>query len=184
MSLPYHMWSTHTLGDLTKGKPMPVTDITKDLALATMTVFSEWATPPDSVWQLWADPRKLERWWGPPTYPATVVVHEFHPEGKVSYFMTGPEGDQHHGWWTVLAVDAPHRLELVDGFADSDGVPHDELPVTTLVVTFASLPNGNTRMVLESQFPSTAAMEQVLEMGMEEGLAAAMSQIDSVLAAA
>jgi len=146
MSLPYHMWSTHTLGDLTKGKPMPVTDITKNLA--------------------------------------TVVDHELRPEGKVSYFMTGPEGDQHHGWWTVLAVDAPHRLELVDGFADSDGVPHDELPVTTLVVTFASLPNGNTRMVLESQFPSTAAMEQVLEMGMEEGLAAAMSQIDSVLAAA
>jgi uncharacterized protein YndB with AHSA1/START domain len=115
---------------------------------------------------------------------STVVDHELRPEGKVSYFMTGPEGDQHHGWWTVLAVDAPHRLELVDGFADSDGVPHDELPVTTLVVTFASLPNGNTRMVLESQFPSTAAMEQVLEMGMEEGLAAAMSQIDSVLAAA
>ena len=55
--------------------------------------------------------------------------------------------------------------------------------MTTLVVTFASLPNGNTRMVLESQFPSTAAMEQVLAMGMEEGLAAAMSQIDSVLAA-
>lgn len=182
MSLPYHKCSTHTLGELTKAKRMPVTDISKNLALATMTVFSEWATPLDSAWQLWADPRKLERWWGPPTYPATVVDHELRPEGKVSYFMTGPEGDQYHGWWTVLAVDAPHRLELVDGFADSDGVPNEELPVTTLVVTFTSLPNGNTRMVLESQFPSTAAMEQVLEMGMEEGLAAAMSQIESILA--
>jgi hypothetical protein len=161
---------------------MPITDISKNLTLATMTVTGEWSAPLNSVWQLWADPRKLELWWGPPTYPATVVDHELHPQGKVSYFMTGPEGDQHHGWWTVLAVDAPHRLELVDGFADSDGNPNEELPETKLVVTFAELPSGETRMTMESQFPSTSAMEQVLAMGMEEGLAAAMSQIDSVLA--
>ena len=45
------------------------------------------------VWALWADPRKLERWWGPPTFPATVLEHDLRPGGKVSYYMTSPEGE-------------------------------------------------------------------------------------------
>jgi hypothetical protein len=32
--------------------------------------------------------------------------------------MSGPEGDRHPGWWQVAAVDAPYRVEAVDGFAD------------------------------------------------------------------
>ena len=32
--------------------------------------------------------------------------------------MTGPEGDKHYGWWRVLTVDSPNRLEFEDGFTD------------------------------------------------------------------
>ena len=39
-----------------------------------------------------------------------------------------------------------------------------------------------TRMVIESRFPSTEAMDQMVEMGMEEGMAAALGQIDAILA--
>ncbi|MCU1362109.1 MAG: hypothetical protein JWN99_3398 [Ilumatobacteraceae bacterium] len=163
---------------------MSVTDVRKDLTELTMTVVSEWDAPIARVWQLWADPRKLERWWGPPTYPATVVEHDLRPGGKVSYFMTSPEGDQHHGWWKVVGVDEPKRLDLEDGFADTDGNPSDSMPTTTFTVTFAELPSGATSMVIESRFPSREAMDQMIEMGMEQGLSAAMGQIDGVLAAA
>ena len=97
--------------------------------------------------------------------------------------MTGPEGDRHHGWWRVLAVDAPHRLEFEDGFADDDGHPDDAMPTTQFTVTLAEVSSGTPRMVIESTFPSREAMEQMTEMGMEEGLRAAMGQIDAVLAA-
>ena len=40
---------------------------------------------------------------------------------------------------------------------------------------------GRTRMSIESHFPSTQAMEQVLAMGMEQGLTAAVGQIDAIL---
>jgi uncharacterized protein YndB with AHSA1/START domain len=162
---------------------MTVTDVRKDPTALTMTVTSEWAAPLARVWQLWADPRKLERWWGPPTYPATVVEHDLRPGGKVSYFMTSPEGEQHHGWWKVVAVEDQQRLDLEDGFADTDGSPSDTMPTTRFSVTFAELPGGTTRMLIESRFPSAEAMTQLIEMGMEEGLAAAMSQIEAVLAA-
>jgi len=79
-----------------------VTAVQKDPAALTMTVTAEFAASPDRVWQLWADPRQLERWWGPPTYPATVDAHDFRPGGKVDYHMTGPEGDQPRSWWEIV----------------------------------------------------------------------------------
>ena len=163
---------------------MTVTDVRKDQTALTMTVACEWDAPIARVWQLWADPRKLERWWGPPTYPATIVEHDLRPGGKVSYFMTGPEGEQHHGWWRVVAVEEPHRLDLEDGFADSDGNPNAEMPTTQFTVTFAELASGPTRMVIETRFPSREAMDQMVEMGMEEGITAAIGQIDAILATA
>lgn len=161
---------------------MTVTDIHKDPTALTMTVASEWDAPIARVWQLWADPRKLERWWGPPTYPATVVEHDLRPGGKVSYFMTSPEGEQYHGWWKVVAVDEPHHLELEDGFADPEGNPNESMPTTQSIVTFAELPSGATSMHIETRFPSPEAMAQMIEMGMEEGLSAAMGQIEAILA--
>jgi uncharacterized protein YndB with AHSA1/START domain len=160
---------------------MTVTSVRKDPQALTMTITAELDATPDRAWQLWADPRQLERWWGPPTYPATVVDHDLVPGGRVSYFMTGPEGDQAHGWWRVLAVDAPRRLELVDGFAKEDGEPNDALPTTTTVVTLRERAGGGTTMVIEARFPSLEAMEQLVSMGMEEGMAAALAQMDEIL---
>jgi uncharacterized protein YndB with AHSA1/START domain len=162
---------------------MTVKDVTKDLANLTMVVTAEFSAPIDRVWQLWADPRKLERWWGPPTYPATVVDHDLVPGGAVSYFMTGPEGDKHHGWWRVLAVDPPHSLEVEDGFADDSGAPDPNLPTMTMRVDLSEGQAGRTEVVTRTTFPSAEAMEQLISMGMEEGLRAAMGQMDDLLAA-
>ena len=107
---------------------MTVTEHPKDRDALTMTVKSEFDAPVERVWQLWSNPRQLERWWGPPTYPATVVDHDLSAGGRVSYYMTGPDGDRSHGWWRVIAVDAPSSLEFEDGFADSEGNPNHGPP--------------------------------------------------------
>jgi len=159
---------------------MSVTDVQKDPASLTLTITSDFDAPVARVWQVWEDPRQLERWWGPPTYPATVVDHDLTPGGKVSYFMTGPEGDEHHGWWRVVAVDAPHRLEFEDGFADETGTPNPDLPVTVTRVVLSERA-GRTQMAIETTFPSLEAMEQVISMGAEEGMKAALGQIDGLL---
>jgi uncharacterized protein YndB with AHSA1/START domain len=161
---------------------MTVTAVRKDTDNLTMTVDSEFDAPADRIWQLWADPRQLERWWGPPTYPATVESHDLRPGGRVAYHMTGPEGDQPKGFWEVVEVEPPHRLVFNDGFANDDGSPNAELPVNTARVTIEEIGDGRTRMSIESIFTSTEAMEQVLAMGMEEGLTQAVGQIDAILA--
>lgn len=161
---------------------MTVTAVHKDPEVLTMTITSEFAATPDRVWLLWADPRQLERWWGPPTYPATVTAHDLRPGGRVDYFMTGPEGDQHRGYWNVLEVDAPRALVFRDGFADDSGAPNPDLPVNTTKVTIEAIGADRAEMTIASIFPSAEAMEQLIAMGMEEGMSSALGQIDGLLA--
>jgi uncharacterized protein YndB with AHSA1/START domain len=162
---------------------MTVTNVHKDTEAMTMSITAEFDAPIEPVWQMWENPRQLERWWGPPTYPATVVSHDLTPGGKVDYYMTGPEGDQPRGWWRVIEVDAPRRLRFEDGFADEEGNPNPDMPTTFIEVTLDEQADGGTRMTIESTFPSVEAMEQMVAMGMEEGITLAVGQIDDLLKA-
>ena len=161
---------------------MTVTAVRKDPDALTLTLTAEFDASPERVWDLWADPRKLERWWGPPTYPATFTNHDLAPGSRVEYHMTGPSGDQPHGYWDVLEVDPPRRILLRGGIANADGTPNTDTPISTIRVGIEQLARGRTRMTIENGFPSTEAMEQVLAMGTEEGQSQAVSQIDGILA--
>jgi uncharacterized protein YndB with AHSA1/START domain len=160
---------------------MTVTAVTKDPVRASMTIVAEYSATAARVWRLWADPRRLERWWGPPTHPATVTDHDLSPGGVVRYFMTGPDGERFHGGWRVIGVEEPSRLEFEDFFAGEDGAENPDLPVTRTVVSI-EVDAGVTRMTIESHFPTPEALAQVLEMGMEEGITQALGQTDAILA--
>ncbi len=162
---------------------MTVTDVVQDAEALTLTVTAEFTAAVERVWQIWADPRLLERWWGPPSYPATVVEHDLRPGGRVSYYMTGPEGEKYPGWWEVTAVDAPRSLDFQDGFADDGGTPDPNMPVTTTHVEIVDAGNGSSRMTLVSKSGSLEAMQKLLDMGMVEGFTTAVAQIDDLLPA-
>lgn len=161
---------------------MPVISSERDLESCTFTITAGFAAARERVWQLWADPRQLERWWGPPTYPATVEEHALEPGGLVTYFMTGPEGDRHGGYFRIVSVDPPAMLEFEDGFADETGTPNDAMPVTHVEVTLSEPAGGGTEMRIASTFASTEDMARLIEMGMEEGMKAALGQTDAILA--
>lgn len=161
---------------------MPITRIEKDPEGATMTVVAEYDAPVERVWQLYADPRQLERFWGPPTWPATVVDHDLTPGGRVTYSMMGPNGEKSSGYWSILEVEPPHRLLLDDGFSDDFGQPNLELPTTRMELQLAEREGGGTTMTVLSTFASTEAMQQLVDMGMEDGMREAMGQIDALLA--
>jgi uncharacterized protein YndB with AHSA1/START domain len=163
---------------------MTVTDVSRDAESLTMTLTAEFDVPVERAWDLWADPRQLERWWGPPTYPATFTDHELRPGGRSNYFMTGPEGDRHFGWWAIRSADAPTSIELEDGFSDDTGTPNAEMPTMLMRVELTERAGGGTTMVVTTTFPSVEAMEQMLAMGMDEGMREAIGQIEGILAGA
>jgi uncharacterized protein YndB with AHSA1/START domain len=104
--------------------------------------------------------------------------------GPASYFMTGPDGKATPlGYWEILTAEPPRRLEMIDGFANADGSPNQDMPGPGgMNITIEPIADGRTRMTIESIFPDAAAMEQLLAMGQEEGMTQAVGQIDAILA--
>jgi uncharacterized protein YndB with AHSA1/START domain len=161
---------------------MSVISVEKDFDSLSLILVAEFDAPIERVWQLWADPRQLERWWGPPTHPATVEKHDRAAGGEVAYFMTGPGGETSHGWWHVTLVDAPRSLDFTDGFAKEDGTPDPEMPTHRVQVRLAEH-DGRARMELRFMFESPQHMEQLERLGAFEGIPKAVGQMDAVLAA-
>jgi uncharacterized protein YndB with AHSA1/START domain len=161
---------------------MTVTSVRKDPEHLSMEVTAEFDAGVERVWELWANPRLLEQWWGPPTYPATVLEHDLAPGGSVTYLMTGPEGDRSRGWWRVVEVDPPRLLEVEDGFADDSGTPNLEMPTMRMRVALADRPGGGTTVDILTTFNSLEQMDQLISMGMEEGMQQAMAQMDALVA--
>jgi len=159
---------------------MSVTSVDTDYDRLAITLIADFDAPIEQVWELWSDPRKLERWWGPPGYPATFDNDDLNPDGDVTYFMTGPEGDRHWGLWSVTAVDPPTSLEFANAFANADGTPIADMPVSSVSVRLTEHQNG-TRMEMRTRFESREDLEKWLSTGTREGQQQAIAQMDVLL---
>jgi uncharacterized protein YndB with AHSA1/START domain len=159
---------------------MPVTDVKKDLDALTLTITAEFGAAAERMWRLWADPRELERWWGPPSYPATFLEHELVPGSRSAYFMTGPDGTRWNGWWRIDEVEPPHRLRIEDSPGEDADSANEHEPLESMVVTIAEK-DGLTTMSVQCSFSDLAGMERMVEMGMERGMVEAYGQIDALL---
>lgn len=160
---------------------MPVISFDTDPDALTTTVVAEFGVGLRRLWDAYADPRQIERFWGPPGYPATFTRHDVFPGGLSNYHMTSPEGERFGGFWEWLTVEAPHSFEVLDGFAQADGSPNTEMPRMRMVFEFSETESGS-RMTNTTHYGSLAELEQLSAMGMEEGARAAMAQIDAVVA--
>ena len=159
---------------------MTVTRIDRDDERLTITRVASFDAPIERVWELWADPRWIERWWGPPGLPATFVDYDLVPGGEVTYFMTGRDGERHRGLWRIAAVEPPTALEFEDVFADGEGRPRTDLPVSCVSVRL-SRRGGGTEMQMQTRFASRDDLEAWLATGTLEGQRAAVAQMDRLL---
>jgi uncharacterized protein YndB with AHSA1/START domain len=101
--------------------------------------------------------------------------------GESHYYMSGPDGTKSRGWFQFLAVEPNRRFEVEDGFSHEDGTRNEAMPTMRMVFDFESTANGS-RFTTTTWFPSVEAMDQLVKMGMMEGMKSAMGQIDAVLA--
>jgi uncharacterized protein YndB with AHSA1/START domain len=162
---------------------MTVISSTTDADELTLTIVAEFDADAERVWQVWEDPRKLERWWGPPTFPATFTRHEFVVGGESRYFMTGPNGETPRGWWRIDALAQPLAIEFANGLAGEDGEPAPGVEPMGAHVTFEAR-DGRTRMIVLTRFADVEQMQAMIDGGMQEGMSLAIGQIDDLLSLA
>ena len=155
---------------------MPLTSVTKDAETLTLTVVGDFPVPQQRLWEAFADPRQLERFWGPPFAPSTFTHHDMRVGGRAEYFLTLPEGERWNGSWKFTAVNPIDSFEANDG---EDNAEDESMPAG-MTFSFATTAAGS-RLTIVTRFSSVEAMEQTIP-GMEEGLRAGMPQLDALLA--
>jgi uncharacterized protein YndB with AHSA1/START domain len=170
---------------------MPVTSVTKDAESLTMTVVAEFGASVRRLWDAYLDPRQLERFWGPPTYPAVFTRHDGCVGGRSEYVMTGTDGDVVHGYWEWVAVDELKGFEVRDASPVPDYTTNGQMPIAEaspggdgigrMVFAFAATANGS-RVTTTTYFDSLADLEHLVAMDMEQNMTAAINQMDAVLA--
>lgn len=159
---------------------MPITAVTKDADALTLTIVAEFPATRRRLWDAHADPRQLEKFWGPPGWPTTFSRHDLCVGGRSHYWMTGPDGERSAGYWEFLSVEPGRSFEVIDGFADEHGIPNPELPNMRLKLAFEETSEGS-KLTTTTWFNSAEDFKTLLEMGMEEGATAALGQVDDVL---
>lgn len=159
---------------------MPITSVTKNPEDLTMTVVADFGVPVERLWDAYADPRQLEKFWGPVEWPATFTRHDMFPGGRSEYAMRGPDGEVSAGFWEFVSVDRPKSFEVIDGFANEDGSSNPEMPSMRMTFAFEET-NSGSRVTNTTYFASVEQLQQLVDMGMEEGMRSAMSQMDAVI---
>jgi uncharacterized protein YndB with AHSA1/START domain len=160
---------------------MTVTNVEKDAEKLTLAITTDLNAGIDRVWQMWENPRLLEKWWGPPTYPATFDEFNFEPGGVVTYFMTSPEGEKYPDKWVMKTVDSPSLIEINDGHGEAEENPVPGIALMRVDISEIEGSADSTRMTITTTYESAEGMKKVIEMGMEEGMTLAMGQIDALL---
>jgi len=156
-------------------------NVKKDAENLTMTVVAEFDAELPRVWQLYADPRQLERWWTPADYALTISDHDLGVGGYVRAQVIAPGGEKAHAYWRIIAVDAPRSMAWEDGFLNDRGEPDPTMPVTTMRLTLDDRASDGTVMTLVITFPSTESMEMHETMDLEAQMVQVLGQAEALL---
>jgi uncharacterized protein YndB with AHSA1/START domain len=68
--------------------------------------------PPERVFEAFARPDLLARWWGPSGFTNTFEIFEFRSGGRWKYVMHGPNGSHFPNESVFLQLDAPAALVI------------------------------------------------------------------------
>lgn len=142
-----------------------------DREIRTERIFD---APRERVWQAMTDRKLVAQWWGRGNR-LVVERMEVVRGGHWRFVEHGPDGV--HGFeGRYREVVPPERI--VQTF-EWDGMPGH---VAVETMTLEDLGDGRTKLVVVSQFHTTAERDGMLHSGMEQGMAQSHAALDAVLA--
>jgi len=157
-----------------------VTDFTVETETNSLRIKREFAAGLSQVWDAWTKAEILDKWWAPVPYKAKTKSQVFEPNGHWLYEMAGPNGESHWGIMNYKEINLHDNFSAIDSFCDENVVPNPAFPSTDWKVTFTKS-GGHTIVNIVSVYASKELIEQILQMGMKEGMTMALEQLDTLL---
>jgi uncharacterized protein YndB with AHSA1/START domain len=129
----------------------------------TITMEREFDAPPATVFRAYSDQQALKAWYGPDGFTISVIAMDFRVDDLFRFIMHGPDGTDYPSRIQYREIAPAERLAYRHG-SDVDGDPH----AFEVVVTFAAIGEGRTRLTARSTFPSIEARNAVMKFGAVE----------------
>lgn len=105
---------------------------------------------PQFVFEAFARPELMSRWWGPGGFTNTFEIFEFRPGGRWKYVMHGPNGANFQNESTFLELHPPSRVVI----------QHESKPRYVLTVTLAEDEAG-TAITWNQEFEDSAVAARI-----------------------
>ncbi|MFN8016049.1 MAG: SRPBCC domain-containing protein [Acidimicrobiia bacterium] len=141
----------------------------------------------ERVWKAWTTPEVFVQWWGPKGWVTQVKKMDFKEGGQLHYGMKceDPEqtdwyGKTSWGLSTYNEINPQDSFKYIDEFCDENAVVAPNMPAMDISMEFVKQ-DGSTKVISTSIFSSPAELEQVIEMGMQEGLTQTWDRLEEIL---
>lgn len=143
-----------------------------------LTVMRTFAAPRELVFAAYSSCEHLKEWWGPRSWPMEECTMDFRVGGVWHYCLRGPNpGDASWGRAVFEEIHEPERIVYVDAFSDRHGNVNEGMPQTRSTVEFSDL-GDRTRVAIRARYPTAEDLQQVLDMGMVEGLTETLDRLE------
>lgn len=157
------------------------TSYTKNLEKNQLIVEREFAAAGDRVWDAFTKSEILDQWWAPRPWKAETKSMDFRAGGSWHYSMNGPEGEKHYALSNFKSINPKTNFETEDCFCDEAGVVNESVPKMHWSVNFEAVDKATKVRVIVT-FVSAEALQQIVDMGFQEGFAGAHDNLEELLA--
>ncbi|WP_010276650.1 SRPBCC domain-containing protein [Paenibacillus senegalensis] len=145
--------------------------------------------PRDLVFQAFTKEEHLKQWWGPKGWSLTYCDLDFRPDGVWHYCMKCVDESQGdffgmESWGKAVYAEIVEGEKIVytDYFSDAEGSINTDMPAATVTMIFLEQ-GGKTKLINRSEYPTIEALQQVIDMGVEEGTSLTFDCLDEYLEA-
>ncbi|MFZ6647438.1 SRPBCC family protein [Undibacterium sp. TJN25] len=155
-------------------------DFLVDKEKNTITIKREFAAKRQLVWDCYTKSELLDRWFAPKPLTTKTKYMDFREGGHWLYAMVEPAGQEYWGRMDYQAIHPIDSYVSLDGFCDDTGTLNPEMPRSKWNVTFS---DRAARTLVETvvSYGSPEALQQVINMGLKEGLASTLERLDELL---
>lgn len=153
---------------------------TKDVNAKTLTVERDFDAPRSRVWEAYTRSEILDTWWAPRPWMAVTKAFDFRVGGQWLYHMAGP-GEKQYCSFIYETIDPENSFSGSDMFCDENGVKNESHPSMHWNTKFMDNGSG-TRVITTIAYDTLADMEKIISMGLQQGFAMALGNLDEILA--